>query len=521
LKISFLEKRKNSGELVPLQQQLQPVDHLTEDMIKRITLQYLKGYYKYRPSLAARPLEGGGYLEAKLGVQTADGVIADGFLSYRTADENQFTATFEATSYLKRGEVRYQSQWLLLFLDSLAVGMMVAAVVFALVFALKLLPIRDYGWELNVLGLFGITLLIGGLFWQIIKSRHRYRYIFAVEQFKQYHANEQWVAVAEDVFDGPKDRHLLELKHQCIRNGFGLILVQPDFKPLLVITPARRELFNQRRSVVQFLPQNQLTGQLTRQVRDSATRLIPAQLKNLDLKRYRRSYFYQLISVLIAVAIIGVVFWEAWKKKEIVVYQDEAYIQELEQMDFPQYNRFPEERDSFPQDTLDWPHVQPFIDLQNSYLDELDAGFSALQAPDDRHLPSLPPPNRYIETDTISNVQSAGLIITSQGRIAATYDCSRMQNIREEGDKFLIQDSRHSTLASAVERINQLGFYGFSANALWLRCFSNRTEGYVVFLDFLFEDRQSALLQLGEYGPLLESAQVYNDDLLVRRLQDY
>ncbi len=175
-----MEKRKHSGEIVPVQQQLEPVGHLTEEAIKRVTLRYLKGYYKYRPTLAARPLEGGGYLEAKLGVQTPDGIIADGFLSYRTADEELFTATFEATSYLKRGEVRFRAQWVLLLLDSLAVGLMTAAVAFAVVFVLDALPIRDFGFGINIAGLFVLASLVGAVFSWLLRKRHRYRYIFAV-----------------------------------------------------------------------------------------------------------------------------------------------------------------------------------------------------------------------------------------------------------------------------------------------------------------------------------------------------
>ena len=55
------------------------------------------------------------------------------------------------------------------------------------------------------------------------KGFPRYRYIYAVEQFKKYHADEQWVAIGEDVFENPNDKYLKELKKQCVYNGFGLI----------------------------------------------------------------------------------------------------------------------------------------------------------------------------------------------------------------------------------------------------------------------------------------------------------
>ena len=57
----------------------------------------------------------------------------------------------------------------------------------------------------------------------------RYRSIFAIEQFKQYYADEQWVAIGKDTFSEEEDHFFQELKKQCVYNGFGLLSMDDEF----------------------------------------------------------------------------------------------------------------------------------------------------------------------------------------------------------------------------------------------------------------------------------------------------
>lgn len=519
-----IDTSQDEQEELLLHQRLQSLDHLTEDDVKRAALRFLKSYYKYRPSLLARPLEGGGYIEARLGVHTDDGIIADGYLSYLNAEGETFVATFEATSYLTRDELRYRYQAWMLFWDALAVAAAVTAMAFGYVFITKLYSIRDLGLWLNIAGLTGAMLVVGLSYRLLFRRLHRYRYIYAIEQFKQYHADEQWIAVAEDVFEGSRKakRHLKELKQQCVRNGFGLIFVSKDMQSKLAITPARRELFDNRRAIAQFITQNELTERLRKnryakkirtEIQKKVPQLIPEQLRSIRLLRYQRSYLYQIIICCIALAIVTAIFIEEWRRDDIIIYKDGEYAKIVEKLDLGP----PEESEYVVTDPSDVLHLQPFIDVQGSYLN--NPNITLLQTPDDRYQPYLPPPNQFIRVDTLQNAGD-GLFVTSRGEVTSQYSCAEVRAIK--GTNYIIQDSFHPTLEAAVERINELGFYGFSSNVLWLRCFrnTNTNDRYLVFLDFLYPDRQTALIKLNQYQSWLKDAGLYNYELMLREWKD-
>ena len=114
-------------------------------------------------------------------------------------------------------------------------------------FILTILQLMQIGWLGSfslILGVFGVTFLAYQYLFQWIK---RYRYIYAVEQFKRYHADEQWIAIGEDVFDEPTDPYLKELKDQCVINGFGLMMIDDNLDTHLLITPSRIEVFGEKK----------------------------------------------------------------------------------------------------------------------------------------------------------------------------------------------------------------------------------------------------------------------------------
>ncbi|MDO8367853.1 MAG: hypothetical protein Q7T20_13715, partial [Saprospiraceae bacterium] len=84
-----------------------------------------------------------------------------------------------------------------------------------------------------------------------------YRYIFAIQQFKQYFADEQWVAIAEDVFPSPIDPYLLELRNQCVYNGIGLAIVPLEGMVRKVIDPSRLGIFGKDRKMTQWVTRAQ------------------------------------------------------------------------------------------------------------------------------------------------------------------------------------------------------------------------------------------------------------------------
>ena len=233
------------------------MSNLSEHDIKRSTLRFLKGYYKNRPRK--------GETDASMDMRGEGGIIADGFLSFETEKGDQFISTFEATSAGTSDEVRFKVQSLRLFWDAFATASLIAGIWLGWNYYSneRFLDIKGYTWTVKV-----IISVVGIVFFFLLvalRRRKRYRYIYAVEQFKQYHANEQWISIGEDVFVDNQDRYLNELKDQCIRNGFGLIKVnkvKEEDVPHLIVTPSRQGTFNKQRRSVQFLPLEEMGKRL-------------------------------------------------------------------------------------------------------------------------------------------------------------------------------------------------------------------------------------------------------------------
>jgi hypothetical protein len=195
-----------------------PQGPFSEDDIKHIALSCLKSYYKYYPRK--------GNTEVKLNQRAEGDIIADGYLSFVQEDGSTFTATFEATSLKKRAEVLFRIQKELLFWDSLTVSCFICLLltIWEHLFVNNYW-IPHYGLGVSILVIILLIALIGGLVAFLLRKRRRYRYIYAIEQFKRYFAHDQWIAISDRIFPDKGDKHYEELRQQCVYNGFGLIIV--------------------------------------------------------------------------------------------------------------------------------------------------------------------------------------------------------------------------------------------------------------------------------------------------------
>ena len=170
---------------------------LDEHDITQITLRFLKSHYRQRQR------EGATMLSSDL--RGAGGIIADGFLSFRQMEGEDFRATVEATSRASQDEVLFKLRRSLLRWDSAAAAAAVLATTFSVLYVEHLLPLKQYplvAWGALLIVAFILT---SPVFYLVLSPLRRYRYIYAVEQFKQYYADEQWVAIAEDVFPNYHD----------------------------------------------------------------------------------------------------------------------------------------------------------------------------------------------------------------------------------------------------------------------------------------------------------------------------
>jgi hypothetical protein len=223
---------------------------ITEGDIKQAFIPFLKEFYKYRYEF--RPETAQAAIDS---ISTQGNIVADGMLSFRRNDDSPFVCTYEATSFEKIEEVKYTLNTTYFLWDCLAFGGIFTSLIYAFLYARELPWLVGLGFVGNI-GLLLGAFLLGFLSWYFtMQGWRKYRYIYAVEQFKQYFADEQWVVLAEDVFPAPTDPYLLELKEQCIYNGFGLALILENRSVRPIVTPTRLGIYGKDRKMSQWITQ--------------------------------------------------------------------------------------------------------------------------------------------------------------------------------------------------------------------------------------------------------------------------
>ncbi|MFK7936297.1 MAG: hypothetical protein AB8G22_22475 [Saprospiraceae bacterium] len=377
--------------------------NISEDDIKKAALAFLKTHYRYRPR--------NGDVQWKLDMQTPDGIIADGVFSFTDDQDQPFLATFEATSFLTRDEVKYHFLYRQMIWDGLAIGSIWTALVVAYGLGTQAFDIAQWGIWGGIFRIIGFISAILAAYVFMNRFRHRYRYIYAVEQFKRYHADEQWVAIGSDVFPNADDKFLRELREQCIINGFGLVSIQPDFDAQLLITPARITTFGETRRAVDFITETQWMQRLRQsrwargwnklqsglpkvrqqlpqigeKIQDGYQKVVPKLTEKLptvpaltgrgvllnrkefvdNLQRYRRGYLAQIALTLLGLGVIGGMYYHELLEAELIVLDKRRYLEE-EELKSMRVNSRPEPTDY----KIDTPYVAPYGDGGLTYLDE-------------------------------------------------------------------------------------------------------------------------------------------------------
>ena len=230
---------------------------LTEEGVKQRFVPFLKEFYRNRYEPIADSIE------VDLDNVGAGSLVADIKMTFRKSDGSPFTCTCEATSRDKTGEVKYALNLVYFLWDCAAFSALCTAATYVYFYA------RQFKWliDLQVTGNLGFLIgisAIGFLSWYFtMQGWRKYRYIYALEQFKRYGADEQWVALAEDVFPAPNDPYMLELKSQCVYNGFGLALVPAEGAVRVLNAPSRIGIYGKNRKMVDFVTRSQWYQMMT------------------------------------------------------------------------------------------------------------------------------------------------------------------------------------------------------------------------------------------------------------------
>ncbi|MCB0706849.1 MAG: hypothetical protein KDC34_16145 [Saprospiraceae bacterium] len=411
---------------------------------------------------------------AALDQQAAGGVIADGFIQFPNEDGTVFTATFEATSHLTKGEVVYKIQKVLLHWDSAAFAFLCSTLLFVTAILRGWLSIEALGnWGIFA-SLSASLLLFFFFFRATLKWIQRYFYIYAIEQFKQYHANEQWISIGDDVFVKPDSKYLRELKRQCVKNGVGLIKIQPDEHAILIITPARKEVFSKNRRFVEFVSQSKILANPTQRIADQSKRLWQLTGAKLSTDRFQRNYYNQMGVVGICTALIVGLIYIEWQKAK-VVYIDGQELVELRDSIRLSGSAEPA---FFEVDSAFLKTPFPIADLPSPVYENKKQGKTKENVPD---LEEEPAPYK---ADVVA-------ILPSGDTIVSIYDCSRLLNL--DGIKYLIVEGNYGEMAIAEKQLKLFSGKGLSSGIMWMGCFSDSRYDYALFFGSIYNTLSEAV----------------------------
>lgn len=445
---------------------LRPIVEITENDIKKVTLRFLKHHYRFRP----RSVDA--FISADM--RGMGGVVADGYLAFPRDDGQMFVATFEATSADTRDEVQFSLHKESLLWDAWTFSFLLLTILRYLLHEMDLFLLKEVGswpwWGAPAAG----AVVFAYLYRWMFRSLRRYRYIHAVEQFKQYHADDQWIAIGEDVFPGTEHVYFKELRRQCIKYGFGLIIIDRRFHPQLYITPAREDQFKNRRGTVEFVRQTDWVRQL-RESRYVAwlRRQLPwlydsPKKKQPARPRFRRSHYNQLAVIFFCLLAITGIYYRQWEERPVSYEEQEDYARDRER----------EMRERPAESTIivvDSAHILPFQKNMRPYMGDIweEEG--------------VQPADEQVEGkkgDEIIHITEEELVL---------YDCTRFFNLTSR--KYIIQEGFYPDLELASRQMYRLQAEGVAARAIWAGCFAAGRDGYIVYLEDWYNSLQEAAQQ--------------------------
>lgn len=472
--------------------------NLTEDNIKTAALRYLKWHYRHWPR--------SGDVLAELDMRARGGIVIDGSLTLPQADGTSFTVAFEATSYETRHELKYLLMYEKLGWDSMvgALLMVSAAMAWAQYKAYNLVQMAG---TVEFLGLLAAAIaLLSGLYYAFFSysSIHRYRYIYAIEQFKSYYADEQWVVFGEDAFPNNRGQYYKELQRQCVRSGFGLIRMGQDLDAHILLSPARQDVFASTRSQVRWVRLAELTQRIGQvgykdwlQKFNGKLRTWLAPYHKGELFRFNKFPTVQFGICVSCLIVLASLFILQWSDSPIRYVNERIYPTQLKAA----------------ADTMrvesDFYMIDPPEDgkSENTKRERLKRALDTA---------TIVAPIASISNDDEQLQKPADLLIMRPGQaepLAA--DCARLT----PGDlsRYVVQDTVVAGEQGARRRLAQLQGAGLRANAIWRGCFAPGQDGYALFFEGFFTDSLSAVTEADNYR-ILTSAKGLRSKLTVLKV---
>ncbi len=432
------------------------MNHTVEDSLIKNGLSFLRNHYKSIKRVAPSEL----FTRFELPNQ----VTLDGALRITREEDDMFFVTLEATDLKNIGEVTYIILKKKRIIDGLAIGAFFMAIIFLLdhfdrwVFTESTIVSNLIILTLGVL-------LFAYIWYRISFSYSRYKYIYAIQQFKKYEAHAKWLLISNQVWNKLDDDDRAELKKQCVFDNIGFLISGDDARIRIVMNP------NTNQGLVienQFLKKNktkwfEFVNKNANWV-DNKERFINSDWKNF---------------VLFLLFFCGTTFFitnEYFRTHGVITVNEKDY------STFLKNKKFTEEPKYY------------FVDRKNRFL--------------------------YIEdfSEMLNNGRILSNLISMGASKQIWYDCSRVKNLP---DKFyLVELSWYENVNEMMDKLKQFNRSPFVINAIWLGCLDGYQHHYSLFAGPFFNDEKSAYHFANTLNLWLNN-NGFTDDVKVRFIGDY
>ncbi len=449
--------------------------NLSEKEIALRAIRYLREYYRFRD----RHLDS--FFESKTGQVTQSGIIADGYIKFKKTDGNYFVATIESTSLAKEEEIRYRRLNRLLLWDSLAVAILSSAIMMGGLYYGQYL-VSFYGtdhefWSMAILSF----LVFWGSFWLILSQFRRYRYIYSIEQFRQYSVDEQWIAYDASIFPSHHNKYLTELKRQCLKWGIGLLKIENDqIHPIM--TPSREGEFGVRKKA-DFFKGGSIVPKLS------------AKGFTHQIMKYRKGAFNQFFLMGIGLFILGFVYSRFSKESPYTYWDKEKLIKQAEIVD-----------EIGPEEYISWvkpEFVLPFNNKVKPYLDQEVTIFV-------QHHESTPKnPKVFVLTDNKK---------LNHQKQKAPPSCKGIPG--SVGDDFIIQFGAYRKLANAKYRVKRLNEAGITADIYSCGCLGSNVRLNCVLFVYPYHNPDVAFKKMKSFEKMLIKNKINVEEIWLRSVKE-
>jgi hypothetical protein len=302
-----------------------------------------------------------------------------------------------------------------------------------------------------------------------------------VEQFKQYYADDQWIAYGYDVFSDIKKKYRNQLVKQCVRYGFGLIEITAQRKPKLIMAPSMSTNFLPRQNFMRFLPLQQFQERFSKLAKGPWERfkafirkqLLPVQ--NRYFRWFPRTY-YQQWALTFCGMLITFLFIRAEYQRLPIVFSNESRYKK---------NVLAERKGKRPE--------SEYFIIDAPVPGFFDSTFSPYEMRiNEEQFSGLIQTEGTIDADSIGLPPLRIMYAEPGAALAMYYSCDRYNALHQQF--YLLADTLFSQLPPARQRIEELNERGISATAVWPPCLGVRGKGYLIYINEILLDSTAAAI---------------------------